>query len=203
MKRPFVIVVSFYATGLLFAEYFKPPLPALFAVSLFTLVLVFALEKFRPVLLCALVVLTGWVNLNYRTAIVSPGDLRGLIGDDTKIATVRGTLVQTPQLKIFAHGDDETEHSLAQVRVAQIRSEGNWQAAFGEIIVSTPGNIGTNFFAGQSVEIKGVIARPPLPLAEGLSMIALTWQRAEFFMSLKLSPQAIGNCANLFCPGRP
>ena len=168
MKRPFVAVVSFYAIGLLLAEIFKPPLPALFAISLVLLLLVFAFEKFRPVWLCALLVLTGWTNLIFHTATISPNDLRHLIGEETEIATVRGTLLQTPQLKIFERGDDETKHSLAQVRITQIRNETDWQPAFGEIIVATPGNLSTNFFAGQSVEIKGVITRPSLPLAEGL-----------------------------------
>ena len=59
MKRPFVAVVSFYAIGLLLAEIIKPPLLALFAISFVLLLLTFALEKFRPVLLCALLVLTG------------------------------------------------------------------------------------------------------------------------------------------------
>ncbi|HXB59778.1 MAG TPA: ComEC/Rec2 family competence protein, partial [Candidatus Acidoferrales bacterium] len=39
---------------------------------------------------------------------------------------------------------------------------------FGQIIVSTPGLLSSNFFAGQHVEIKGVLARPAAPLAEGL-----------------------------------
>jgi hypothetical protein len=36
------------------------------------------------------------------------------------------------------------------------------------VLVSTPDVLGPAFFSGQSVEIPGVIARPPLPLAEGL-----------------------------------
>ena len=36
------------------------------------------------------------------------------------------------------------------------------------IFVTTPGRPGTNYFAGQRVEIAGVIARPPPPLADGL-----------------------------------
>jgi competence protein ComEC len=36
------------------------------------------------------------------------------------------------------------------------------------IIVTTPGVLDRNFFAGQPVEISGVIEPPPLPVAEGL-----------------------------------
>src|SRR5580658_3318141 len=168
MKRPFVIVVSFYGTGLLLAEFFQPPLVALFAVSLAVLALVFILEKFRPVLLCALLALAGWTNLLFHTAIISPYDLRRLVGDQAEIASVRGTLARTPQIKIAERNGGETEHSLAQVQVVEIRTNGDWQPAQGEIIVSTPAIPSTNFFTGQRVEISGVIARPSPPLAEGL-----------------------------------
>jgi ComEC/Rec2-related protein len=168
MKRPFVTVVSFYGIGLLLAGLFQPPLIALFTAFFFNLILFFSLRKFQPVLLCALLVLSGWTNLIFHTAIVSPNDLRRLIGDETQIVTVRGTLAQTPQIKLSRRRETELEHSLAQVRVAEIQSRGNWQTAAGEVIVSTPGDLDANFFGGQSVEIKGVMARPPPPLAEGL-----------------------------------
>ena len=168
MKRPFVTVVSFYAIGLLLAEFFKAPLIALFSASFIILVLFFVLKKFRPFLLCVLLVFSGWSNLIIHTAAISPNDLRRLIGGETKIITVHGVLAQTPQLKLSRHGDLEKEHSLAQVRVAEIQDGGDWQPAVGEIIVFTPGDLPGGFFAGQSVEIKGVMSRPPPPLAEGL-----------------------------------
>jgi hypothetical protein len=168
MKRPFVAAVSFYAIGLLLAELFKPLPAVLFTASFLTLVLVFTLKKFRPFLLCLLLVLAGWTNLVFRTAIISPNDLRRLIGDQTEIAIVRGVLIQTPQIRVSERHGDETEHSLTQVRVTAIGGDENWQPADGEIIVSMPGVPPTNFFAGQSVEISGVIAWPPPPLAEGL-----------------------------------
>ncbi|HTR43364.1 MAG TPA: ComEC/Rec2 family competence protein [Pseudomonadales bacterium] len=168
MRRPFVTVVSFYAIGLLLAELFKPPAIALFAASFVILILFFVLKKFRPFLLCALLVFSGWTNLIFRTAVISPDDLRHLIGDETKIVTVRGIMDQTPQLKLSRRGELETEHTLTQVRVKEIQSGGDWQPATGEVIVFTPGYLQENFFAGQPVEIKGVIERPAPPLAEGL-----------------------------------
>ena len=168
MKRPLVAVVSCYAAGLLLAEIFQPPLTALFAASFFTLVLALVLNKFRPVLICILLALAGWTNLVFHTEIISPVDLRNLVGNDAEIATVRGILIQTPQLKVSERDGEPSEHSLAQVRVTEIRREGNWQPALGKIIVATPSALPWNYFAGQPVEISGVIARPPFPLAEGL-----------------------------------
>ncbi len=168
MKRPFVFVVSFYAIGLLPGALFKPPPVVLFAISFLTLALVFAVPRFRPILLCALLALAGWTNLALRTAPISPRDLRGLIGDSSVTAAVRGTLAQTPQIKISQRKGNETEHTTAQVHVAEIRTTGDWEAADGEVIVWTPGLLSTNFFAGQPVEIAGTLARPPPPVAEGL-----------------------------------
>ena len=168
MKRPLVSVVSGYVIGLLLAEFFQPPLGALFGSAFAVLILACIFEKLRPWLIWSLIVLAGWTNLVSRTAIVSPADLRTLLGNDTAIVTVRGTLLETPHAKIVERDDQETEHSLAQVKVAELRREENWQPAAGEIIVSTPGTLPANFFAGQPVEVTGVIARSPSPLAEAL-----------------------------------
>jgi len=168
MKRPLVAVVSCYTAGLLLSGAFQPPLTALLVVAFVVLVLALVLEKLRPILIWLLLALAGWTNITSRTAIVSPSDLRALIGNDAAIVTARGTLVETPHIKIAERDDQETEHSLAKVRVTEIRRNGSWQPASGSIIVSTPDPLAENFFAGQPVEISGVIARPPPPLADGL-----------------------------------
>jgi competence protein ComEC len=168
MKRPLVAVVSCYAAGLLLAEIFQPPLTALFSVSFLVLALIFVLEKLRPVLIYIVLALAGWTNLIVHTAIISPNDLRATIGNTDAIAIVRGILIETPKIKISGHDGNLTEHSLAQIRVAEIRHGDNWQPALGEIIATTPSALPENFFAGQSVEISGALTRPSPPLAEGL-----------------------------------
>jgi competence protein ComEC len=168
MKRPLVAVVSCYAIGLLLAEIFQPPLTQLFFFTFALLTAAIVLPRFRPHLICALLVLTGWTNLIFHTAIISPNDLRNLIGEEAEIASVRGILTETPKIKISERDGEQTEHTLAQVRVAEIRRDENWQPALGQIQVATPSGLPENFFAGQSVEISGVIARPGFPLAEGL-----------------------------------
>ena len=117
MKRPFVAVVSCYATGLLLAGIFRPPLVALFGIAFAVLVLVLVLEKLRPLLLWLLVAVVGWTNLASRTAMVSPNDLRALLGDTSAIVTVRGTLIETPHLRITERDDQQTERSVAPVQV--------------------------------------------------------------------------------------
>jgi ComEC/Rec2-related protein len=168
MKRPLVGVVSCYAVGLLLGEAFQPPLAALFFAAFVLLALVLVLEKFRPFLIWPLLALAAWVNLASRIAVVSPNDLRALLGNDAAIVMVRGDLVETPHLKIVERDDLETEHSLAKVRVIALCRDEIWQPASGTIIVSTPNPLPETFFAGQPVEISGVITHPPPPLADGL-----------------------------------
>jgi competence protein ComEC len=185
MNRPLVVVVSFYALGILLAQFFQPPLVALFAISFSVLVLALVLEKFRGVLIWLLLVLAGGTNLIFHTAIISPNDLRNLIGNETKIISVRGTMLETPHIKIVERGDESHEHSLAQISVTEICRNENWQSALGKIIVSTPNELPANFFKGQSVEISGVIARPPLPLADGLFDYRDYLQTRGIFYELK------------------
>ncbi len=203
MKRPFVAVVSFYAVGLLLAEFFKPPLAALFAIAFVILALFFAFKKVRPVFLGALLILAGWTNLIFHTAIISPNDLRRLVGDEAKIATVHGILTQTPQVKISEHNGDEAEHSLAQVRVIEIKLGEDWESASGELVVTTPGVSGTNFFNGQGVEIRGVLMRPPPPLAEGLFDDRAYLQTHGIFYELKTSSLADWHLSEPVLPGPP
>ena len=168
MKRPLVAVVSGYAAGLLLAKIVQPPLIALFAASFLVLVLVLVLEKLRPLLIWPLLVLVGWTNLAGRLAVVSPNDLRALLGDTNALVTVRGILIETPHLRITERDDRQTERAVAQVQVTALRRHSGWQPACGVIVVTTPSATGNNYFAGQPVEISGVIGRPPPPLAEGL-----------------------------------
>jgi competence protein ComEC len=168
MNRPFVAVVLFYAVGLLMAQWVQAPLAVLFSISFFILAAVITFKILRPFLLCALLVLAGWTNLIFHTAIISPNDLRTLIGNEPAIVTMRGKLAETPRIKIIERDGQETEHSLAEVKVTEICRDENWQPALGEIIISTSSALASNYFAGQTVEISGVIAHPPSPLAEGL-----------------------------------
>ena len=146
MKRPFVAVVSCYVIGLLLAGIFQPPLVALFAASFLVLILacradlsrrsnakteaarrrVLVLEKIRSWLIWPLLALVGWTNLAGRIAVVSPNDLRALLGDTNAIVTVRGTLIETPQLRITVRDDRQTERSVAQVQVTALRCNAGW-----------------------------------------------------------------------------
>ncbi|HXI73401.1 MAG TPA: ComEC/Rec2 family competence protein [Verrucomicrobiae bacterium] len=190
MKYPLVAVVVCYAAGLLLAETFQPPPAALFAISFFILVLVLGLEKLRPVLVWPLLMLVGWTNLTVHNTTVSPDDLRTLMGNETDLITVRGALMETPDLKIYERDGEQTEHALALVRVSELRRGEEWRPALGEIIVTTPSALASNFFAGQPVEISGVINPPPLPVAAGLFDYRTYLQRQGIYFQLKTASAA-------------
>ena len=168
MNRPLASVVMAYAAGLLIAQIFQPPPAALLGLTAVILILTIASTKLRPLLFWPLLALAGWTNFICQTAVVSPDDLRTQFGNEPALITVHGELAETPRLKITVRDDAENWRNVARVRVSEIRRANNFIPASGEILVTTPGIPGTNYFAGQRVEISGVIAQPPPPLADGL-----------------------------------
>lgn len=168
MKRPLVPVALCYAAGLLLAEAFQPALFILFSVAFILLALCFVWSRARPWLLWPLLAAVGWTNLVSRTTVVSPQDLRKVMGDSTEIVTVRGKLVETPELRLFVQDEQESYRTLAQVDVASLERGNDWQPAIGRITVTTIGELPGSFFSGQSVEINGVLTPPRTPIAPGL-----------------------------------
>ena len=168
MNRPLASAVMAYAAGLLLAQISRPSPAVLLGLTAFILILTLASARLRPIFFWPLLVLAGWANFICHTAVVSPNDLRTLLGSEPALVTVRGELAETPRLKITVRDEAETWRNVARVRVTEIRRADDFLPAAGEILVTTPGVPGTNFFAGQPVEIAGVIACPPPPLADGL-----------------------------------
>ena len=185
MKRPLVAVVSCYISGLLAGALVHPPLLALFAAAFLVLSLILVLAKLRRWLIWPLLALVGWTNFASRTAVLSPNDLRALLGGEAAIVTVRGQLVATPQLRVFERDEQESWRTLAQVRVSELRRGSSWQPATGQIIVTTPGILPHGFFAGHTVEISGVLAPPAAPLAEGLFDYRAYLSRQGIYYQLK------------------
>jgi competence protein ComEC len=168
MKRPLGFVALLYGGGLLLGEFFQPSLRLLFVVSLTLAATALACARLRPVLIWLLLVFTGWTNLVWRTAILSPHDLRTLLADAPAEVVARGTLLITPTERVYVRDETETTRTLAELRVQALRRNDNWQPACGRIMVTTRGALAGRFFAGQEVTVAGIIAPPRRPLAEGL-----------------------------------
>ncbi len=185
MNRPLVSVVIAYAAGLLLAQLFHPSLATLFLSSTLALVLVLALEKLRQILIWPLLTLVGWTNFAVQTAALAPDDLRHIVGEKPALVTVRGNLLETPSLRVYVRDEETVERVVASVRVKEIRANEKWLSARGDIIVTTPGVLGERFFQGQPVEISGVLARPDLPVAEGIFDYRSYLEKLGVYYSLK------------------
>ena len=143
MKRPLGIVALLYGCGLAMGEISQPPLTLLFCISLAVTAGALLVPRLRASLLWPLVLLAGWTNLTWRTAILSPHDLRALQGDAAELTVVRGELTDTPSRRPPAYtlpAAVQKWHTLAQVRVTGLRKGSEWQPATGLIAERSRGS---------------------------------------------------------------
>src|SRR5262245_4407632 len=101
MKRPLLIVALAYVGGVLVGDRFTLPLGLLFAPSFLLVSLAVGWPRARPYLLWLLVPLVGCTNLTTRSAVLSPYDLRTLIGEQVEYVTLSGHLLETPEYRFF------------------------------------------------------------------------------------------------------
>ena len=163
MKWPLAIVAALYAGGLLLGNYFQPPLPCLFAVALALAAAALLLSRFRSFLLWPLIVFTGWMNIVWHTAVVSPNDLRALLGNQPALASVRGALVATPTERVYVNDEGLVSiRTMARVDVTAIqRGETNWQAAAGRIAVVNSGELPEEFSPVERCRLMASLLRRP------------------------------------------
>jgi competence protein ComEC len=171
VKRPLIPVAFCYLAGVLIARWTPPaPLLPLFVAAYAVLAPALAWERGRPILLAVALLLAGWINLELRTEVISPNDLRTIAPlPGEALATVRGVIRNAPVRRARQEDGREFESTTAQLDVTAVAlNNGAWQPAFGRIVTATSGSLPEDFFAGQTVEIDGVLGPPPPPLAEGL-----------------------------------
>ena len=169
MKRPLVPVTLAYTAGLLLAEWFQPSLALLFTLALGTVLAALAVRPWRRWLIWPLILLTGWANLVSRTACVSPHDLRLTQLTPAALVTVRGVLSETPSQRLYFRDNEAVLRTLAAMEITDILPKGaEWRPAFGRVLVLTRGSLPDGFYAGQSVEVTGVLSPPPGAAAPGL-----------------------------------
>ena len=190
MKHPLAASVIWYAAGLILAETFYLPPVALFAAAFLILLPALLLKKLRPLLIGPLLALAGWTHLTVQSGALSPHDLRARAGDSPALVTIRGTLGDTPGLRILERDGRQTEHTLAEVRLSELQGTNGWQPALGSVLVTTPGTLPPHFFAGQTVEISGVLSPPPRPPAPGLFDYRAYLQRQGIYFQLKTGSAA-------------
>jgi competence protein ComEC len=185
MKRPLLPVALLFIVGILGAEKVHLPLPVLFAVSLAAAIAGLAWDGGRVWLAGLLIVLTGWTDASWQNAILAPRDLRVAQGENVSAAGLRGKIQAPPAQRVFELGGRELWHSSALIEVSEIGRQDQWQAMSGQVIATTPGELSSNFFAGQRVEVHGVLRPPRGPVAEGLFDARAYYGREGVFYQLQ------------------
>ncbi|HUL51511.1 MAG TPA: ComEC/Rec2 family competence protein, partial [Candidatus Nitrosotalea sp.] len=168
MKRPLLTVALVYAGGVVTGDLLPASVAWLLALSLAVAAASLLLPKARLCLLWLLLFLVGWTNLAGRTEILSPYDLRRLMGPDAAIVSVRGILIETPSERVLKHGSKEIRRTIAKLEISAFKTNAIWCPAFGQIAVTTRGLLPAGFFTGQTVEIDGVIHPPKPPVVPEL-----------------------------------
>ncbi|HEY0456579.1 MAG TPA: ComEC/Rec2 family competence protein, partial [Verrucomicrobiae bacterium] len=187
MKRPLLMVALVYLAGIIGADNLALPLPSLFISAGLALALCGAGPTARKYFLWLLIFLIGLTNESLHKQILSPRDLRALLGERTANVILVGTLVETPYQKFYEHKAELAWRSLAEVSVQSLREQGQEaMPAFGHIAVTTPGILASNFFQGQQVELTGVLAVPAGPAAEGLFDYKRYLERAGIYYTLQV-----------------
>jgi competence protein ComEC len=167
MKRPLLMVGLVYAVGILLGDLIAVSPNVLLGIALGLAAAALAWSPARAVLLWPLILITGWTNLTLNTVILSPHDLRNILGPEPELVTVRGILRDTPSLRFYEQDEKETWRTVAQLEVSAVRpNRQSWRTAEGKLAITAPGML-TNFFAGQTVEINGIARLPKAAAAEG------------------------------------
>jgi ComEC/Rec2-related protein len=174
-----------YAGGVVLGEWAHPPLAALFVAAMAAGLAALAWNSGRVWLLGALLLLAGWANLEQHTAVVSPHDLRLLLGPAPEDVKLRGIICASPTPRIFERGAREFWHTGTLLRAAEIWRGGHWQPAWGKVIAGTSGILPADFFNGRSVEVSGIIRPLRGPLADGLFDPRRYYQRQEVYFQLQ------------------
>lgn len=167
MKRPLAGVMAGYVGGLFLGHVCQPPPLPLWIAALLLGVAALWQAKCQRVVLCIAVFVSGWANLVTHTTALSPDDLRQLIAEPAAVS-VRGTIVEPPQLKIIEREDSLITHTMAMVDVTEVKRLDQWEPASGRVMVITPGTLDSRYFQDQRVTIAGALEPPGPPLAEGL-----------------------------------
>src|ERR1051325_1287625 len=169
MNNPLPLVALLYSAGLLAGFYFAFPVLPLFIASFFAAALALILDRARFALLLLLLPLTGWTNYLSQTALLSPIDLRRLIGTEPVYVTISGVLAEAPVVREHVRRQRLLQRSVVVIEVHALRREHatSFIPAHGRVTASTPGLLNPSFFVGQTLEVTGVLAPPAQPSAPG------------------------------------
>src|SRR5262245_44645266 len=190
MKRPLLMVALVCGAGIVLADsapQLFPVAPCL-AVSFALGLVALSWARARPVLVWVQVFATGATALTLEKAVLSPRDLRRVVGSEPVIVTLRGTLSETPWHRVYERAEKDSWRTLAYVDATALRGpDRGWQPAMGRVAVSTPGQLAPIFFGGGAVELEGVLLLPRGPVAKGVFDYRKFLERQGIYYQLQVS----------------
>jgi competence protein ComEC len=140
--------------------------------------------------LVSLIILTGWTDACWHSAILSPHDLRLTFDERAQFVTLRGTIQAPPSQRIFTRDQREFWHSSALIEAEEVLFNDSWQPAVGRVVAGAPGTLPTNVFEGQRVEVAGTLQLPHGPIAAGMFNPRAFYNREGVFFQLQTSGPA-------------
>lgn len=191
MKHPLLPVALCYTAGIVLADRLELPLALTLTWAVVVGVAALVWDRASGWLLGLLLVLAGAINGTLATAVLSPFDLRRVLGDRTEPASIRGRLCETPTQRVYERREQEALRTVALVEVESVRlGRGSWGPGVGRVIVSTPGALAPEYFGGQVVQVSGVLGPPPGPLAPGLFDYAAYLRQRGVYYQLQVQSSA-------------
>src|SRR5258705_9132583 len=98
MRRPLLPVAILFTGGILLASRVALSPFVLLGISSALVVLAFAWDRARPLVLWLLIPCASWADYAVGTWVISPHDLRRLVGGEAALVTFGGGLLETPSL---------------------------------------------------------------------------------------------------------
>ncbi len=173
LQRPLAFVTVAFLAGLVLSDRLQLPLGWTLTGFIVATLGAWCWRRARLYLVLAAAVLAGAATLTWRTAVLSPDDLRSLQGERAELVAVRATLLEPAvvrSMKSFrSKPGPEPHRSVVRARVSSLAGkDGVWKSATGDVLVTSPGDLPEGCGPGRHVQITGVLAPPPGPTAEGL-----------------------------------
>ncbi len=168
MKQPLLLPAVSFALGIAAGWQQSIPLPLLFVTAFALFIAAMICPGWRVCLISPLFLTVGWLHVCATVEIVSPNDHRLLISERPALTTFRGTLMESPVLRVSGEDRPKNPRWRVRMKLKQARIVDKWERVNGNVIVFTPGLPGTNLFAGTEVEVFGVSKRPPSAPFPGL-----------------------------------
>jgi ComEC/Rec2-related protein len=186
MKWPLAGVAAWFGLGIALGALLPPDLPLAALIAATLLGGFLALPEWRGshLALAFCLAAAGASHLAGTTRPLRHDDLRHRIQATESLATLRGILENTPEVRIRTRDGKPRTNTLAVLRcqaVDQNNSE-SWIPASGRVLISSPFVPAPDFRAGAGIEISGVLRQPRGPQAPGTFDHAryLHWQGIEF-----------------------